>query len=235
MFSVKFPARARSVARLSFATFTSFFGLMLCAQQGAVPTIGFTCDFPGSVPSHYEISVAADGQGSYFSQTKPGSDTRTEAPDSSNNDYRATFTLPTSTVTRILDLAKRSNYFAGDIDSRKRIASTGTKTLSYHSSIHNVEATYNYSTAPGVQDLTSMFQGLSETMEFVRRLSYDLQYQKLALDDELKRMEEMASQGALQQVSVATTVLEKIADDPAIMNVSRARAQRLLAGEKAAR
>ena len=213
---------------MSFAALISFFGLMLCAQQGAVPTIGFTCDFPGSVPSHYEISVAADGQGSYFSQTKPGSDTRTEAPDSSDNDYRATFTLPTSTVTRILDLAKRSNYFAGDIDSRKRIASTGTKTLSYHSSIHNVEATYNYSTAPGVQDLTSMFQGLSETMEFVHRLSYDLQYQKLALDDELKRMEVQARAGELSELSAVKPVLQEIYEDGSVMNVVRARAQRIM-------
>jgi hypothetical protein len=235
MFSGRFSAPGRGVARLIFVVFIGFSWVMLCAQQDAVPSIGFTCDFPGSVPSHYEVSVADDGHASYFSQTKPGSNPGTEAPDSSDNDYRATFTLPPSTVTRIFDLAQKSSYFSGGIDSKKRIASTGTKTLSYHSASRNIQTTYNYSTAPGVQDLTAMFQGLSETMEFVHRLSYDLQYQKLALDDELKRMEEMASRGTLEQVSVAATVLERIAEDPAIMNVSRARAQRLLAGAKAAK
>ncbi len=218
-----------------FAALIGFSWVTLCAQQDAVPTIAFTCDFPGSVPSHYEVSVAADGHSSYFSQTKPDSNPGTEASDSSDNDYRAAFTLPPSTVTRIFDLAKKSNYFSGEIDSKKRTASTGTKTLSYHSSSQNIQATYNYSNVPGVEDITTAFQGLAETMEFVRRLNYDLQYQKLALDDELKRMEEMASRGAIQPVSLADTLLEKIANDPTIMNVSRARAQRLLASAGAAK
>jgi hypothetical protein len=235
MFSARFSAPVRGVARLIFAALIGFSWVILCAQQDAVPTIVFTCDFPGSVPSHYEVSVAADGHASYFSQTKPGSNPGTEDTDSSDSDYRETFTLPPSTVARIFDLAKRSNYFAGEIDSKKRTASTGTKTLSYHSSSRDIRVTYNYSNVPGVEDATSAFQGISETMEFVRRLSYDLQYQKLALDDELKRMEEMASRGAIQPVSLADTLLEKIANDPTIMNVSRTRAQRLLAGAEAAK
>ena len=221
----------RALTRFAFTVLLTL-SVRVIAQQAAVATIGFTCDFPGSVPSHYEISMASDGQGSYFSQTKPANP-GTETADSSDNDYRGTFTLPPSTVARIFDLAKKSDYFAGEIDSKKRIASTGRKTLSYHSSSRNVQASYDYSAVKTVQDLTSMFQGLSESLEFVHRLSYDLQYQKLALDDELKRMEEMASRGTLPQVSVAGPVLAKIANDSAIMNVSRARAQRLLAASEA--
>jgi hypothetical protein len=56
-----------------------------------------------------------------------------------------------------------------------------------------------------------------------------LRYQKLALDEELKRMEEMAVAGSLTELSAAAPILRKIADDATIMNVSRSRAQRLLA------
>src|SRR5579863_6667981 len=121
MFSGRFSAFARSATRLILAALIGFCSVILCAQQDAVPTIVFTCDFPGSVPSHYEVSVTADGQASYFSQTKPDSNPGAEASDSSDDDYRGTFTLPPSMVARIFDLAKRSNYFAGEIDSKKRI------------------------------------------------------------------------------------------------------------------
>jgi hypothetical protein len=232
----KVSSSHRAFTRLGLAVLLS---LSLCAvaQQATVPTVVFTCDFPGSSPSHYEISVGSDGQGSYSSQTKPGSpadgESGTDAAIPSTDAYRATFALSSSTIAHIFDLAKRANYFTGVIDSKKKTASTGSKTLAFHSPDHNGQTTYNYSKLAPVEDLTAIFQGLSETMEFVHRLDYDLQYQKLALDEELKRMEDLASRGALQGLSVASPVLEKIADDAAIMNVSRARAQRLLSAADA--
>jgi hypothetical protein len=127
-------------------------------------------------------------------------------------------------------LASRAHYFAGELDSRKKkLASTGAKTLSYQASGKNTQATYNYSPIPAVQDITAILQGLSATLEFARRLEHDLRYQKLALDEELKRMEEMAVAGSLTELSAAAPILRKIADDATIMNVSRSRAQRLLA------
>jgi hypothetical protein len=79
-----------------------------------------------------------------------------------------------------------------------------------------------------VQELTTFFQGLSTTLEFGHRIGYDLRYQKLALDDELKKMEEMSHSGQIEEISAIAPVLQKIVDDPAVMNVVRGRAQRLL-------
>jgi hypothetical protein len=210
MFSGKFPNIHRPGTTFCLAILASLFVCVASAQQDAGRKVVFTCDFPGSTPSHYELSVASDGSASYSSQTKlnstAGSDSATEASAASDS-YSYKFTLSPSIVTHIFDLARRANYFTGDIDSRKKVASTGTKTLSYRSSAHNSQATYNYSTQAPVQELTATFQGLAETLEFARRLDYDLQYQKLALDEELKRMEDMASRGALEQLSVASPVL----------------------------
>ncbi len=208
---------------------------LICAQQ-ATPVVTFTCDFPGSDPAHYEVSVWSDGHGAYSARSKPlsssDSDVSTDPPSprEASEVYRADFSVPQSTVSRIFDLAKRAHYFEEDVDSgKKKLASTGAKTLSYKASGKTTQALYNYSLNPAVQQLTAIFQNLSATLEFVRRLEYDLRYQKLALDEELKRMEEMASAGSLTELPAATPILRKIADDPAIMNVSRSRAQRLLA------
>jgi hypothetical protein len=71
-------------------------------------------------------------------------------------------------------------------------------------------------------------QNLSATLEFGHRLQYDHRYQKLALDEELKRMEEMARNNELIEVSAIQPILDQIIADPSVINVTRARAQRLL-------
>jgi hypothetical protein len=113
----------------------------------------------------------------------------------------------------------------------KKIANTGVKLLTYKSESQNSQATYNYSPVEPVQQLTAIFQNLSTTLEFGRRLSYFRKYQKLALDDDLRRMEEMQKEGNLGDIQAIAPVLNAIADDTAVMNVSRSRALRLLAGK----
>jgi len=193
------------------------------AQQTAVPTVTFTLDFPGSEPDHYVISVSEDGRSSYDSDGKL-------SPDSEGGDsFHADFTMSQAGRTRVFDLTKRAHYFEGQIDSKnKKLASTGSKTLTYKDTQKNTSATYNYSPVPPVQDLTNFFQSLSTTLEFGHRLDYHLRYQKLALDEELKNMEEASNSGGLAEISAVAPVLQKIADDPAVIKVVRARAQHML-------
>jgi len=204
------------------------------SAQQTTPIVAFTCDFPGSDPAYYEVSVSSDGHGSYSSRsTPPSSDSKSSSDPVSTREaaeaYHADFAVSQSITDRIFDLASRAHYFATEIDSgKKKLASTGAKTLSYKASGKSTQASFNYSPIPAVQDLTAILQGLSATLEFARRLEHDLRYQKLALDEELKRMEEMAIVGSLTELSTASPILRKIAEDPTIMNVSRTRAQRLL-------
>jgi hypothetical protein len=44
----------------------------------------------------------------------------------------------------------------------------------------------------------------------------------------LKNMEEVANSGGLVEISTVAPVLQKIEDDPAVIKVVRARAQRML-------
>jgi hypothetical protein len=193
------------------------------AQQTVVPTVTFSCDFPGSEPDHYVISVSDDGNSSYDSDSKLSSDSVV------GDSFHSDFTVSQAARTQVFDLAKRAHYFEGQIDSKnKNLASTGTKTLTYKDAQKSTHASYNYSPVPSVQDLTTFFQALSTTLEFGHRLDYYLHYQKLALDDELKKMEEMWNNHEIQEISAVAPVLQKIADDPAVIKVVRARAQRLL-------
>jgi hypothetical protein len=190
------------------------------AQDPAVVT--FTLDFPGSEPSHYAVSVSADGHSTYDSDGKL-------SPDSEGDPFHMDFSMSGETRRRVFELAEKAHYFQGEIDSKKKnLASTGAKTLTYRDSSRNTKATYNYSPLVPVQQVTALFQSLSTTLEFGRRLQYFHHYQKLALDEELKRMEAIADQDDLEEMAAVLPILQQIASDTSVINPVRARAQRMI-------
>ncbi len=208
----------------------------LPAQTPAVVT--FTIDFPNSQPEHYSVSVQSDGLSHYHSSGRLSVDsdeadshnTDSHDADSHNDDsFDLDFSLLAETRQKIFALAAKAGYFQKDLDSHhKGLAFTGKKTLIYKDAQRSGESTYNYSANPAVQELTSLMQNLSSTLEFGHRLEYDRHYQKLALDEELKRMEDMARAHELLEVTAIQPILDQIIADPSVINVTRARAQRML-------
>jgi len=209
------------------ALLTSFFLLAvlaaLPARAASSAKITFSLDFPNSSPEHYSISVDSDGHAHYESSGK----ITMESED--RETYQTDFTFSEATRARIFELAAQAHYFSGKIDSgNKKLAFTGTKKLVYTDGQRNSSASYNFSSQPPIQQLTTLFQSTAATMEFSRRLSYYHRYQKLALDDELKRMEDEARQGSLAELQAVKPVLQEIYNDSSVMNVVRARALRVM-------
>ncbi len=202
------------------------FANLLCAQQ-PLQTLSFEQSFPGSDPEHFVITLTSDCKATYQSNGKLADQS------ASGDSYRYDFVMTESNCTKLFDLTKRAHYFESDISSKKKnMAAMGIKTLSYKDNQKTSKATYNYSPLPEVQELTARFQALGSTIEFGRRLEYDHHYQKLALDEDIKRMQEnLSATGGLDQIPAIFPILQKIVDDPSLMNMVRSRAQRLLAGE----
>jgi hypothetical protein len=195
------------------------------SQATAQAQVTFTLDFPASQPEHYSIRVPSDGPARYQSTGRISADS--DETDSFDFD----FDLTPETRRKILTLAAKAGYFQKDIDSHhKGLAFTGKKTLAYKDATRSGESSYNYSGNAAVQELTSLMQSLSATLEFGHRLQYDSHYQKLALDQELKNMEEMARDNQLVEVAAIRPILDQIVADQSVINVTRARAQRLLDG-----
>jgi hypothetical protein len=192
-------------------------------EAQAPAAVTFTLDFPTSQPEHYSIHVPSDGSAHYQSSG------RLSADSDETDTFDFDFTAAAETRQKIFDLAAKAGYFQRDVDSHhKGLAVTGKKTLSYKDAQRSGESTYNYSSNPAVQELTDLMQGLAATLEFGHRLQYDRHYQKLALDDELKRMEELARSNQLRDVAAIQPILDQIIADQSVINVTRARAQRLL-------
>jgi len=209
--------RYRSAALLATLSLAANLGLAADAA-----TITFSLDFPNSSPEHYSIAVQSDGHAHYESTGKLSADSDVR------DDYQTDFTFSDSTRARIFELAAQAHYFTGKVDSgNKKLAFTGKKKLVYTDGQRNSSADYNYSQQQPVQQLTTLFQSVSASMEFGRRLTYFHRYQKLALDDELKRMEDQAQRGELAELQTVTPVLDSIYQDTSVINVVRARAHRI--------
>jgi hypothetical protein len=184
--------------------------------------ITFTLDFPNSEPTHYAIAVDANGHGTYDCLAKA-------SDDSDPQPYHADFTMSLANRDRIFAWARQAGYFAGKVDSgNKKLAFMGAKTLSYQEGEKSFSAQYNVSNIEPVRQLTDFFQKMASTLDYGRQLSFSHRYQKLALDDELKRMEAQAKSDELTEIQSVASILEEIASDASVINGVRARARELL-------
>lgn len=207
----------------AFGCFLAIAAPALAQDAKPVATVTFSLDFPQSIPDHYVMTVASDGRSGYDSTGKL-------TPDSEPGDpFHLDFTMSSANRHKIFDLTAKAKFFEGKIDSgKKNIASTGAKLLTYKDGQRTTQASYNYSQVPAVQELTSLFQSISTTLEIGRQLDYYHHYQKLALDEHLKQMEQMLNEKSLDEVQAVAPILQRILADQSVMNVTRARAQRLL-------
>lgn len=205
-------------------------GLSPYAQQTSSsesPAVSFSLDFPGSDPSHYSITIRQDGHGTYESSAKT-------SEDSDEQLYEFEFDVSTSNRERIFALARQADFFERTLDlGNHKMAFTGRKTLSYQDAQRKASETYNYSNIAAVQQLTDLFESMGSTLDFGRMLTYLHRYQKLALDDEMERMEAQADSHQLAEIQAVAPILQAIFDDTSVMNVVRARAQRLIEMAKA--
>jgi hypothetical protein len=194
-----------------------------CFAYGATAgTVTFTLDFPHSDPEHYSITVQSDGHAKYVCTGRVSRDSE------DTETYETEFVFSDATRAKIFDLAAQAHYFSGKVDSgNKKLAFTGAKKLTYTDGQRTSSANYNFSNMAAVQQLTTLFQSLAGTLEYGRHLAYFHRYQKLALDEELKRMELQARSGELAEVSAVDAILQDIYEDNTVINVVRARAQRL--------
>ncbi len=193
------------------------------AKEPALPIVSFDFVLDGTEPPHYAIAVEPDGQATYRADDVAKTDSAPMQP------YWQRFHISGPTGARIFDLARALNCFKGDFEYRgSRVANMGAKTLKCAYSDRESQTTYNHSTNPQLQELTTIFQNMANTMEHGRRLDFLHRYDKLGLEAELKAMEEQEKSKRLGELQAVAPQLERIVNDSSILNVTRHRAEHLL-------
>ncbi|MGH9669799.1 MAG: hypothetical protein ACRD3A_06790 [Terriglobales bacterium] len=190
-----------------------------------LPSVTFSQAFPRVEPAYFSLRIDSAGHAAYESRREEGRPGQPELGEPN----RIEFEVSRATARRIFELARSLDYFHGDWDFKKhRIADTGRKTLIYSDSARTYQTTYNWSENSAIQELTDIFQGISNTQEAAYELDRLRRYDRLGLNRQLQHMEEMAKGGWLRELQVIAPVLEKLAGDNEIMHIARQRAQRLL-------
>jgi hypothetical protein len=195
-------------------------------QTSATPSITFERVWEDFIPQSVTITVSANGATKYSSRTpgKNGDDA---------DEYHTEFTMSHDRCDKLFRDAREADYFQGDFTFKKHaVASTGKKTLTYIDASRHFNTSYDYSEHKAIQEITTIFMGLSNTIEHGRKLQFLRRFDKLGLEAELKAMEDAAESHSLVEIQLIAPTLESIAEDHAILNIARQRAHRLLAKAK---
>jgi hypothetical protein len=196
------------------------------AQNPVVPTITYDRVWEAYTPQEITFTTQSTGPTRYLSRNP----FKTPEQRDTDPDFTLEFTLSVATRDKLFRLAQEADYFHGDFSYKKHaVSSTGKKTLTYADQARHFETAYDYTENKEIQEVTNIFQGISNTIEHGRKLQYLRRFDKLGLEDELKGMESLAQSNYLAELQLIAPTLKSIANDPAILNIARQRAKRLLA------
>jgi hypothetical protein len=186
------------------------------------PVVTYEQEWKVADPQWYQVSISSTGEGNYRSQPLAKAD---EAP---SEPYNIHFIASAGTRDQIFQLAKSLNEFRGNFETRAKVAQTGKKTLIFKEGQKESKTTLNYSDNQEMNRLVSIFQRISMTFELAQKLDFDVRFDKLGLDRDLKSLEHLEADHQLAELQVISPTLERIANDNGIMNIARQRARRLL-------
>jgi hypothetical protein len=188
----------------------------------SVPAVTFELDWKAADPAWYQVTVSQNGDATYESKSHVKDNEPETEP------YRLQFIMSQPTRAHIFRLAAALNDFNGKFETRAKVAQTGKKTLTFRQGEKESKTTVNYSDNQQMNELIGLFQRMSTTFEVAQKLDFDLRFDKLGLDRDLKILERLDKDNQLLELQVIAPTLERIANDSGIMNIARQKARVLL-------
>lgn len=196
-------------------------------------------------PQRYTVALHRDGRATYESFDVVGNDLNeregrsassgkfgdpdADKPVQASEPYKVEFTASEDFRRDIFDLVKAANNLEGDFDFKKKnLADLGQKIAIYINGSTRNRAEWMWSETKAIDDLADDFQKLSNTLEAGQRLAFERRFDKLALANHLKELDDLADRDGLREVQAIAPVLHEIMNDPAVMNIARDRAAKLL-------
>jgi hypothetical protein len=110
-----------------------------------------------------------------------------------------------------------------------KVAFQGTKRISYSGPNGEGGCEFNYSTDKEIQDLGDSLVAVGSTLIEGERLELLYQHDPLGLDKAIQFVVEATDDGRLQQIGAIRNILERLEDDPRVLDRVRKRARLLLA------
>lgn len=185
------------------------------------PTVIFTWTLWTADPSYYSIAVDSSGSATY--RSAPTALVHSGVP------YMVEFQVGDRTRREIFNLSQNLEYFGQEIKtSVDSPENSGVRTLSYRYSRLNNEITYSNTSNEELEEITSIFEGVSETLESGRRLNYFHEHNPEELDSELTNIASKADHHRLRDLQALSATLYGIASDKRLAVPTRHKAELLL-------
>jgi hypothetical protein len=189
--------------------------------SGQFPTVIFNAVRWNADPSYYSIAVDATGTATYLSSP--------EGLDRTGTPYTTEFQVSDRTRRIVLNLAQKLDYFAdsyGELQSSPETHNVYTLAYRYG----NVKNQYTFSTSSDadLEELTSVFEELSQTFEFGRKLSEFELHDHRAIGPQLEVMRGKADRRALRDLPALLPILRSLATDTSVDADARRQANLLI-------
>jgi hypothetical protein len=194
-------------------------------QSGAVLRIDFSN--PSIVPAQWTLTLHPDGSGHFRSERGAAPEQDPPAMETPNIDRDVQ--VSEQFAGRVFQTAQDHTIRSGNCESHMKVAFQGWKKVTYSGPEGQWSCEFNYSRDRNVQELGDSLLSVSASILEGARLEMLLQHDRLGLDKEMEYISDAAADGRLTQICAIRGILERLADDPEVMERVRKRAKTLLA------
>jgi hypothetical protein len=201
--------------------------LTVPAHSEQQPQVRFDFSNPSLYPAQWSLVLHPDGSGHFHAEggNRPTDDSDTIAPAKIDRDIR----LSSDFTDRIFRTVHDKRILNNKCESHLKVAFQGKKRISYDGPDAQGSCEFNYSTIKNIQDLGESLVGVGSTLIEGARLELLYQHDPLGLDKAIQYVVEATDDGRLQQICAIRGILERLEDDPRVLDRVRKQARMLLA------
>lgn len=171
-------------------------------------------------PLTYSLQISADGSGVYRAALS--------GEGIAGETVQLAFHIQEPLLSHLFDAVRSPRFFAECEPTGGRVAFTGKKTLEYKGPERTGSCTFNYAREKAANEVAEELIAVAYTLQEGVRLSRDHRYDRLGLYDELASLQDAAHEHRALELENIAPELQSIAQDDAVMNIARRRAQALL-------
>ena len=198
---------------IAILTLTVQAGTLLGQSPASGPRITFTKTLIGSTPEYFALKIDAAGNGTYDSH-------KVDDPSSPRP-----LQISAKTTGQIFSLARSLNFFRSiDLDSHRKVANMGMKTLIYEDAGQTNTVQFNYSENHSAKDLADLLEKIANVEERIGQLEYAMKYDRLNLPHLLGQIQYGMESGYFAEPEMMLPTLEKIANDSHYLHLAQTRA-----------
>ena len=178
---------------------------------------------PGLIPAEWTLEFHPDGTGHFKTERGSAPGQGIEAADVDRD-----IQLSAEFAAHVFELAEKKKLFKNGCESHLKVAYQGTKKLTYTGPAGQGSCQFNYAKDPEIQALGDSLVSVATTLIEGARLQALLLHDRLGLDHETQVLVESAADGRAKQFGSIREILERLAEDPAVLERVKRRARMLL-------